>query len=586
MPYGGVATAAFNTKIAAFNLGGARVDITHFAVGDSNGVEYTPTGAESALVHQVWQGTVNSVYPHPNHANWLVVEARIPADVGGWTVREIAIKDNTGAMMAIANYPPTPKVAPGLGVDGDLYVRVIIQITNTAAVTQVIDGSLVMATCEYVDRRVPRNVKAAATANVTLSGLQTIDGVSLIAGDRVLLTSQATNSANGIYAVAAGAWARTTDADSSLEVLPSMLVVVEQGTVNSDSVWILATDAPITLGTTGLTFSKIYPDERNRTISDTTAPTGDAGTPTTLLGWLANMIKSITGKSNWRTAPATTLEAAKAHIDAATPHSGHAPLNNAALTGIPTAPTAQVGTNTTQLATTAFTRAEIAALIASSPASLDTLNELATALGNDPNFATTMTNNLAGKIGHSLATAANDFLVASGAGAFVKKTLVEVKALLGLGTILDAPFIVVQHQEASGTNVASLAADPNGWQTRSLQEVVDSANIATVSSNQITLPAGTYHVRGYANGYAVNMHRCRLKNVTDNTVIALGSTEYARGSYDGASRSTIETRFTIAGPKTFALEHWTTVGYYYGLGHPCSTGDNEIYAEVVFCKVA
>lgn len=58
----------------------------------------------------------------------------------------------------------------------------------------------------------------------------------------------------------------------------------------------------------------------NRTISDTTAPTGDTGTITTLLGWLANVIKSITGKSSWRTAPATTLEAAKAHADDATRH--------------------------------------------------------------------------------------------------------------------------------------------------------------------------------------------------------------------------------------------------------------------------
>lgn len=66
--------------------------------------------------------------------------------------------------------------------------------------------------------------------------------------------------------------------------------------------------------------------------------------------------------------------------------------NNAALTGVPTAPTAAPGTNTTQLANTAFVQAAIAALVASSPAALDTLNELAAALGNDPNFATTVTN--------------------------------------------------------------------------------------------------------------------------------------------------------------------------------------------------
>ncbi len=75
-----------------------------------------------------------------------------------------------------------------------------------------------------------------------------------------------------------------------------------------------------------------------------------------------------------------------------------APLVNAALTGVPTAPTATLGTNTTQIANTAFVQAAIAALVNSSPASLNQLNELAAALGNDPNFATTVLNALAGKV--------------------------------------------------------------------------------------------------------------------------------------------------------------------------------------------
>lgn len=74
-----------------------------------------------------------------------------------------------------------------------------------------------------------------------------------------------------------------------------------------------------------------------------------------------------------------------------------APLASPAMTGTPTAPTAEQTVNNTQIATTAFVKSAIAALVASSPAALDTLNELAAALGNDPNFATTMTNALAGK---------------------------------------------------------------------------------------------------------------------------------------------------------------------------------------------
>lgn len=77
--------------------------------------------------------------------------------------------------------------------------------------------------------------------------------------------------------------------------------------------------------------------------------------------------------------------------------SSYAPLASPTFTGTPSAPTAAAGTNTTQIATTAFVRGEVAAIVDSAPTTLDTLNELAAALGDDPNFATTVTNSLAGK---------------------------------------------------------------------------------------------------------------------------------------------------------------------------------------------
>ncbi|EFD0423811.1 phage tail protein [Escherichia coli] len=91
---------------------------------------------------------------------------------------------------------------------------------------------------------------------------------------------------------------------------------------------------------------------------------------------------------------AATPKAVKAVMDET---NKKAPLNSPALTGTPTTPTAQQGTNNTQIASTAFVMAAIAALVDSSPDALNTLNELAAALGNDPNFSTTMTNALAGK---------------------------------------------------------------------------------------------------------------------------------------------------------------------------------------------
>ncbi|MEZ7210828.1 phage tail protein [Pantoea ananatis] len=85
------------------------------------------------------------------------------------------------------------------------------------------------------------------------------------------------------------------------------------------------------------------------------------------------------------------------HLAAADPHSQYAPKKDPVLSGTPKAPTPAAGDSTTQIATTAFVMAALAKLVDSSPAALDTLNELAAALGDDPNFAATMTNALAGK---------------------------------------------------------------------------------------------------------------------------------------------------------------------------------------------
>ena len=128
---------------------------------------------------------------------------------------------------------------------------------------------------------------------------------------------------------------------------------------------------------------------------------------------------------------AATPKAVKAVMDET---NKKAPLNSPALTGTPTTPTAQQGTNNTQIASTAFVMAAIAALVDSSPDALNTLNKLAAALGNDPNFATTMTNALAGKQPKDatltalagLATAADSFPYFTGNDVASLATLTEV----------------------------------------------------------------------------------------------------------------------------------------------------------------
>ena len=131
------------------------------------------------------------------------------------------------------------------------------KITNLATPTAASDA----ATKGYVDAAqqgldVKDSVKAATTANITLSGTQTVDGVALSVGDRILVKNQSTGSENGIYVVASGSWSRAADADADSEVTAGLFTFVEEGTVNGDAGFSLTTNGSITVGTTALSFSQ------------------------------------------------------------------------------------------------------------------------------------------------------------------------------------------------------------------------------------------------------------------------------------------------------------------------------------------
>lgn len=100
--------------------------------------------------------------------------------------------------------------------------------------------------------------RVATTANLgALSGLLTIDGVTLVAGDRVLVKDQTTGSQNGIYVAAAGAWSRATDADDGTKLTSGATVPVEEGTANADTLWMLTNDGIITIGVSSLVFVSV-----------------------------------------------------------------------------------------------------------------------------------------------------------------------------------------------------------------------------------------------------------------------------------------------------------------------------------------
>ncbi|WP_239499327.1 phage tail protein [Pseudomonas putida] len=296
----------------ACKAAGTPIKLSQISVGDGGGAVYNPAATATALKREVWRGPLNALFQDDKNPSWLLAEVTIPPEVGGWYVREAGLWTDTGILYAIVKYPESFK--PVLATSGsgkEFYIRSIFETSNASLVTLLIDDTVVKATrawvVDYVAAELNKldakqSVRVATTANMVLSAPQTIDGVAVIAGDRVLVKNQTLAKDNGLYVVANGAWSRSEDADSSVEVTSALQVSVEQGATQADTRWQLVTDGVIVLGTTALVFQNVT--------------------------------------------------------------YGFAPLASPALVGVPTAPTAALGANTTQIATTAFVQQEMAADLA------------------------------------------------------------------------------------------------------------------------------------------------------------------------------------------------------------------------------
>ncbi|MEC4221403.1 tail fiber protein [Escherichia coli] len=272
-----------------------------------------------------------------------------------------------------------------------------------------------------------------------------------------------------------------------------------------------------------------------------TAPTASQGTNSTQIANTAFVKAAITALINGAPGTLDTLKEIAAAINNDPNFSTtinnvlalKAPLASPALTGIPTAPTAAQGTNNTQIATTAYVRAAISALVGSSPEALDTLNELAAALGNDPNFATTMTNALAGKQPldatltalAGLATGANKLPYFTGTDTVSQTDLTSVgRDILAKTSVLAViQYLGLRELGTSGEKIPLLST-ANTWSARQTfnggitGELTGNADTATKLKTARTI--GGVSFDGSANIDLPGVNKTGNQNTTGNAATA------------------------------------------------------------------
>ncbi len=345
---------------------GKPVRLTHMAVGDGGGTLPTPDSKQTRLVHEVWRHTVNRVILDATHQNRIIAELVIPPETGRFWIREIGVFDEHGDLIAVGNtaesYKPT--VAEGSGRAQTF--RTILTVSSTATVALTVNNTMVMATVDYVDDKLKEHEQSRRhpDASLTAKGFVQLSSATNSVSETQAATPKAVKAA---YDLANGKYT-AQDASTTRKGLVQL-----SSATNSTSETQAATPKAV----------KAAYDLANGKYTAQDASTTRKG-----------LVQLSSATNSTSETLAATSKAVKAVMDET---NKKAPLNSPALTGTPTTPTAPKGTNNTQIASTAYVMAAIAALVDSSPDALNTLNELAAALGNDPNFATTMTNALAGK---------------------------------------------------------------------------------------------------------------------------------------------------------------------------------------------
>ncbi|EAT1696924.1 phage tail protein [Salmonella enterica] len=155
--------------IAAMSPGGTKLTLTQMAVGDGGGNPTNPDTTSTALVNEVWRAAVNSVTVDKTHSNIIIVELLIPAEVGGFWIREAGIYDEFNKLVAVCSLPASEKPLLEQGSGRAQTVRMTLIVSDTSIVNITIDSTTIMATNEYVDNSLEEHEKSRNHPDATLT---------------------------------------------------------------------------------------------------------------------------------------------------------------------------------------------------------------------------------------------------------------------------------------------------------------------------------------------------------------------------------------------------------------------------------
>ncbi|MCO7988126.1 tail fiber protein [Escherichia fergusonii] len=164
-----ILTTAGKAKIASALTEQKQIRLQTMVVGDGNGKYIEPTESQTKVVHEVWRGQLNTLKIAPDNPAWVIAEAIIPEQVGGWYVREVGLLDTDGTLVAIGKFPETYKPRLPAGASKQIVIRAVMEVTNADAVTLLIDPSVVVATREYVDDALKTHQQSRNHPDATLT---------------------------------------------------------------------------------------------------------------------------------------------------------------------------------------------------------------------------------------------------------------------------------------------------------------------------------------------------------------------------------------------------------------------------------